>query len=52
MVNNNSYQHSIYKKGFISHKFVDINLSAVELAECLRIAANVFGLGEVAEPDA
>ena len=23
-----------------------------QLAGCLRIAANVFGLGEVAEPDA
>jgi len=40
MLNNNSYQHSIYKKAFISHKIVDRKLSTVELAGCLRIAAN------------
>lgn len=40
MLNNNSYQHSIYKKAVISHKIVDRCLSAVELAGCLRIAAN------------
>lgn len=43
MLNNNSYQHSIYKKAFISHKIVDRKLSTVELAGCLRIAANVCG---------
>ena len=26
MLNNNSYQHSIYKKAFISHKIVDRSL--------------------------